>query len=132
MSSPTSHQRSPDQATFTEEENERFRKRQKEGIDITTDCRYNLWLSIQESMKNSLGNVEHHTLKQKPKQASTFLNLELPPLPPKPKPSGCARVLTSLQCLQELEEKQQKKQEKEVMKVKKRRRGKKSRKKTNI
>ena len=119
VSSLTSHQQSPDQATFTEEENKRFRKRQEEGFDITTDCRYNLWLSLQESTKNSSGNAEQHTLKQKPKQASTFLGLELPPLPPHPKPSGCARVLTSLQCLQELEEKQQKKQEKEVMKEKK-------------
>ena len=119
VSSLTSHQQSPDQATFTEEENERFRKWQEEGFDITTDCRYNLWLSLQESTKNSSGNAEQHTLKQKPKQASTFLGLELPPLPPQPKPSGCARVLTSLQCLQELEEKQQKKQEKEVMKEKK-------------
>ena len=44
VSSLTSYQQSPDQATFTEEENEHFRKRQEEGFDITTDCRYNPWL----------------------------------------------------------------------------------------
>ena len=114
----SSHQQSPYPATFTEEENERFQKRQDEGYDITTDLRYNLWLILQEGTEKSLGNAEPSTLKQKPKQApSIFLSLELP-LPPQPKPSGCARVLTSLECLWELEEKQRRKQEKEDMKEK--------------
>ena len=115
----SSCQQSPNSATFNEEENEQFRKRQDEGYDIITDHWYNLWLSLQEGTEKSLGNTEPSTLKQKPKQVpSTFLSLELPPLPHQPKPSGCAHVLTSLECLRLLEEKQCRKHEKTDMKEK--------------
>ena len=88
----------------------------EEGYDITSDTRYNLWLSLQ---KNSQSQPTHTVL-------SKFLST-LPPTTKKPTigPKTTAHIVTSNECREDINEKERKKVEalklKEERKVKRER-----------
>ena len=91
---------------FTQEEVIRFKKCKEEGCDITTDGRYNFWLSLQA--KKSV------VMLQPPVQSVVSKVLRSASEPPTIKypdimPNSSARVLTSEESRQELNEKQGKK-----------------------
>ena len=92
----------PDQ--FSQTEITLFSKRKEEGYNITTDERYNRWISLQ-SQQPVL-----------PQPSSTMLSKVISSLPPvtrKPTfvPRSTARVVTSEECRRELNEKEMKKLE---------------------
>ena len=92
----------PDQ--FSQTEITLFSKRKEEGYNITTDERYNRWLSLQ-SQQPVL-----------PQPSSTMLSKVISSLPPvtrKPTfvPRSTARVVTSEECRREINEKERKKLE---------------------
>ncbi len=84
---------------FTNDEISIYIKRKEEGYDLTNDCRYNLWLSLQT-------NLVHHS------SVSKILGT-LPPIKKYPSflPKSTARVVTSEECRYEINEKAREKAE---------------------
>ena len=93
----TSDQQTP---RFSSEEIAKFTKRMEEGYDITSDTRYNLWLSLQTKPQSQ----PTHTV------LSKFLST-LPPTTKKPTigPKTTARIVTSNECREDINEKERKK-----------------------
>ena len=87
---------------FSSEEIAKFTKRMEEGYNITSDMRYNLWLSLQT---NSQSQPTYTVL-------SKFLTT-LPPTTKKPTigPKTIARIVTSNECREDINEKERKKVE---------------------
>lgn len=93
----------PDSEQFSEAEVMLYTKRKEEGYDITTDKRYNLWLSLQS---------EQPVLPQPISRLSKVIS-SLPPVTKKPTfvPRSTARVVTSEECRKEINEKARRKLE---------------------
>ena len=91
---------------FTHEEIAVFSRRKEEGYDITTDRRYNLWLSLQLGEKSEVPRPSSHSVVSR-------LISSLPPVTKNRSflPKSTARVVTSLECCREINEKERKKAE---------------------
>ena len=91
---------------FTYEEEVLFARRKEEGYDLTTDERYNLWLSLQVCEKNE--EPQPSSCTAVPKVLAT-----IPPITKNPSfmPKSTARVITSEECRYEINEKARKKAE---------------------
>ena len=91
-------------APFTADEILLFSKR-KEGYDITTDDRYNYWLSLESNAKAAVMQLFTKIIRAQ----SVPPSIKYPDMQPK----STARVLTSKECLAEINEKHFKKMEKQ-------------------
>ena len=91
---------------FTHKEVALFARRKEEGYDITTDERYNLWLSLQVCGKSTVPQPSSHT-------AVSKVLATIPPVTKNPTflPKSTARVITSEECRYEINEKARKKAE---------------------
>ena len=91
---------------FTDEEEVLFARRKEEGYDLTTDERYNLWLSLQVCEKNEEPQPSSCT-------AVAKVLATIPPITKNPSfmPKSTARVITSEMCRYEINEKARKKAE---------------------
>ena len=92
-----------DEPLFPDEEVMLYTKRMQEGYDITTDERYNNWLS-QQACK---------PLVNKPNTVLTKVLAKIPPVKTNPTfhPKTTARVLTSEECRKQINEKDRKRAE---------------------
>lgn len=94
---------------FTHDEVIKYTRRMEEGYDISTDRRYNYWLSLQ-----SKDTRQKEVVLQRPAKTvlTKFLTQNQPSIKyPDIRPKSSARVITSAECRYAINEKQRKKDE---------------------
>lgn len=110
----------PSDSLFTQDEIAKYAKRKEEGFDVTTDLRYNYWLSLQptptstEDVATTVTTTVATTRMLPPQKTILTSILKKAPsvYPPDiSKPKSSARVVTSEECCKEINDKHLKKLE---------------------